>query len=473
MDVIALLIGLSLTWVLGAMLVAVLVAPGPALAAGRGAWIAGTGGYVGAFLVTLWMRALSALHVPFGIASIALPLLVVLGALTFVVWRRSSTRLGAAWSSAWAALLGAGLPRWQRFAWLALLAWLALRFGLLFAEVWLRPVYPWDAWIQWATKSRVWYEMRSLVPFARPEAWFAANGAYFYDASPDYPATVPLLQTWASILLGRWDDALMNVVWWGLGVSFVLAAYGALRGFGLAPLPALTGAWLVGSLPLGGVHIALAGYADLPMASYYALAAVATLRWLEHRSAGNAVVALLLLVACPTIKTPGIVWVLTIAPAIAVALLPRYGMRTLVTLLVATAIALAVLAQTNPIVLGYRLHLDFDPAWAALFESFFMLGNWNLLWYAVIVVAVVGRRQWLSPALLPMTAIVGAGLAFLFFVFGFTNARAWVADQTTINRATLHLAPLIGLWTVLVFTAWANRSPASAATPPATAAEPA
>jgi hypothetical protein len=148
-------------------------------------------------------------------------------------------------------------------------------------------------------------------------------------------------------------------------------------------------------------------------------------------------------------------------------------MRTLVTLLVATAIALAVLAQTNPIVLGYRLHLDFDPAWAALFESFFMLGNWNLLWYAVIVVAVVGRRQWLSPALLPMTAIVGAGLAFLFFVFGFTNARAWVADQTTINRATLHLAPLIGLWAVLVFTAWATRSPATAPTPPATAAEPA
>jgi hypothetical protein len=72
-----------------------------------------------------------------------------------------------------------------------------------------------------------------------------------------------------------------------------------------------------------------------------------------------------------------------------------------------------------------------------------------------------------------MTAIVGAGLAFLFFVFGFTNARAWVADQTTINRATLHLAPLIGLWAVLVFTAWATRSPATAPTPPATAAEPA
>jgi len=473
MDIVALVIGLSLTWALGAALVAVLVPAVPASAAGRGAWIAGAGGYVGAFLVTLWMRALSAVHVPFGVASIGLPLLAMLAALAFVLWRRPDTRFGAACSASWAVLIGAGLPRWQRIAWLALLAWLALRFGLLLAEVWMRPVYPWDAWIQWATKSRVWYELRAIVPFERPEGWFAAKGAAYYDASPDYPATVSLLQTWACILLGRWDDALMNVAWWGLGVAFVLGAYGALRGFGLSPLPALTGAWLVGSLPLGGVHIALSGYADLPMASYYALAAVATLRWIERRSRGDAILALLLLAACPTIKTPGIVWVLTIAPAIVVALLPRYANRILVGLLVVAAIALSVLAQTHPVVLGYRLHLDFDPAWAALFESYFMLGNWNLLWYGAVVVAIVGWRQWLSPTLLPMTAIVGSGLAFLFFVFGFTNARAWVADQTTINRATLHVAPMVGLWAILVFRAWAAGRPAAAVpATPAVAAQP-
>jgi hypothetical protein len=457
MDVLALLIGVSLTWALGAALVAVLVPPATANAAGRGAWIIGVGGYVGAFLATLWMRALSAVYVPFGIASIGLPLLAMLAALTFILWRRPDTRFGTASSASWAVLVGAGLPRWQRIAWLSLLAWLAMRFGLLLAEVWMRPVYPWDAWIQWATKSRVWYELRSIVPFERPDGWFAAKGAAYYDASPDYPATVSLLQTWACVLLGRWDDALMNVVWWGLGVAFVFGAYGALRGFGLSPLPALTGAWLVGSLPLGGVHIALAGYADLPMASYYALAAVATLRWIERRSRGDAILALLLLAACPTIKTPGILWALTIVPAVAVALLPRFANRILASLLIAAVVVLSVLAQTHPVVLGYRLHLDFDPSWSALFDSFFTLGNWNLLWYGVVVMAIVACRECLSPSLLPMTAIVGSGLAFLFFVFGFTNARAWVADQTTINRATLHLAPLIGLWVILVYRAWAAR----------------
>ena len=34
---------------------------------------------------------------------------------------------------------------------------------------------------------------------------------------------------------------------------------------------------------------------------------------------------------------------------------------------------------------------------------------------------------------------------------------AWVTDQTTVNRATLHLAPLVAVWMVLAFRAFAAR----------------
>ena len=53
--------------------------------------------------------------------------------------------------------------------------------------------------------------------------------------------------------------------------------------------------------------------------------------------------------------------------------------------------------------------------------------------------------------------IVLGGLLFLFFVFGFTNASVWISDQTTVNRATLHLAPLIAVFLVLAFQAFARR----------------
>ena len=92
-----------------------------------------------------------------------------------------------------------------------------------------RPLYPWDAWTQWATKARVWYELGGIAPFARVAAWLAANGGVYFDASPEYPPTMPLLQVYQSLLLGRWDDALMNGSWWQTGIALALVLYGGLR----------------------------------------------------------------------------------------------------------------------------------------------------------------------------------------------------------------------------------------------------
>ena len=64
----------------------------------------------------------------------------------------------------------------MRYLFIAILMWLALRFALLLLDVVWTPLYPWDAWIQWATKARVWYALGQIVPFGRSEAWFAANG---------------------------------------------------------------------------------------------------------------------------------------------------------------------------------------------------------------------------------------------------------------------------------------------------------
>ena len=176
-----------------------------------------------------------------------------------------------------------GLAPTARWAWRLLLAWLAVRFILLGIEVVSRPLYPWDAWTQWATKARVWYELGYLAPFARVSGWLAANGAAYFDAAPEYPPTMPLLQVWSCLALGRWDDVLMNWPWWQIGVALTLAVYGGLRSLGVAALAALVGAFLVASLPLANAHVALAGYADLPLAAWYTAAALAFLRWNRSR----------------------------------------------------------------------------------------------------------------------------------------------------------------------------------------------
>ena len=460
-DALRLTAGWALVWLFGVGIAGAMLRSIAHRSHGEGSWTIGCGFFAGAFVITLWMRTLSLIGLQFSLASIALPIVLATAALAVFAWRSPRTRT--------ATPPAATLSRGQRLVMVALLAWLGFRFVLLLLEVIWTPLYPWDAWIQWATKARVWYALGHIVPFGRTEAWFAANGAIWFDASPNYPATIPLWQVWSSVALGRWDDALMNLPWWLASVAFAVAVHGALRMGGVGALGAVAGAWLVSSLPLANVHVALAGYADLPMAAYFALAALSVWRWSQARTLANATLALLLAVACMTIKTPGLVWALTLLPGVVLALMPQRGSRVVAAALVVMLAVLAVLAQTAPVVLGYRLHLDFAPPWAALIDSLFLLGNWHLLWYAVIAGAVLARYELRTPALSALSATVGAGVLFLVIAFSFTNARNWVTDQTTVNRAILHIAPLALVWTILIVHAWLarRRSPASPALTPA------
>jgi hypothetical protein len=55
-----------------------------------------------------------------------------------------------------------------------------------------------------------------------------------------------------------------------------------------------------------------------------------------------------------------------------------------------------------------------------------------------------------------------AALAFLVVTFAFTNAAAWVENFTTVNRATLHAAPLLVCLCVLLWHELAKRAEAHA-----------
>jgi hypothetical protein len=464
MDVVAVTVAWCAVWICGSALTIALRGRFDLRAPGEAAWTKGAGFFVGAFVLTLWMRALSAIGVAFGVVSILLPLAALAAAALYAAHRRRIL----AWPALRAALADAlrlrGLGGWQRVAFMAIVAWLALRYALLFVDVTLQPLYPWDAWIQWATKARVWFELRRIVPFVSVDQWLAAGGALYTDAAPNYPATVPLWQVFSSVALGRFDDALMNIPWWMLSLAFTVALYGALRRLAFEPLAALCGTLIVSTVPIVNVHVALAGYADLPMAAYFTLAALALLHALDARDRGEGMLALLLALACPTIKQPGVVWLATLAAPLIVVLMPRLGVKLVLGGFGVVLCALLVLAQTSTTLLGYQLHLDFAPPWNGLFESLFMLGTWNLLWFGIFAAAIFGVREWLAPRIAPLTMLVGAGVLFLSFVFAFTNARAWVESQTTVNRALLHLAPLLCVWSMLVFRAWSRRLAPTAAT---------
>ena len=458
MSLVTLFLGLLVPWLAGMSLLLAMPAQRRLSERGELAWIAGTGYFVGAFLLTLWMRALSRMGIDFGGFAIGVPLLAVAVGGGYLAWRRAANALPGAIRFAGRALLSPpGLSGVARWAWRALLAWIALRFLLLGLEVSWQPLFPWNAWSQWATKARVWFELGRIVPFADGADWFAADGTAYFDAGPHLPPTLPLLQVWASIALGRWDDALMNWPWWQFAVALSLAVYGALRTLDMSALAALVVTFFVSSLPLANVHVALAGYADLPLAACYAGAALAVLRWTTTRELRDAVLTLVLALAAAQIKAPGIAWAATLVPGVIAALWPRRGVKIAAAIMAAILFGLLVLAQTSPTLFGYPFHLAYEPAWGALAESYFLLGSWNLLWYGALAATLLAWRDLVLPPLAPLTMIVFAGATLLFALVAFPGTRVAIADQTSVNRATLQFAPVAIVFAALAFRAFALR----------------
>ena len=435
MDVIRVLMGIVLPWALGSVWVRFCwnktVVPKLTL-------LLGYGYVVGMVATTLIMRALSLAGIRFSLVTISVALLIFIAA---GVWLNR----GARWPKLRASSLATTAVAAIFYFFLILISVRLLTLGL---EIMWRPLFPWDAWAQWATKARVWYELGSMAQFVPAHAWFA--GTAYTDSAPNYPSTIPLIQTWMSYALGRWDDTLINLPWLACAIAAGLVFYGEARDSEIHPLLAIVFSYFLLSLPILNVHVALAGYADLFMAVVYGLAAIAFWRWAESRDRRRGLLALLLILSCPLIKTPGIVWALTFVPATLVVLLPRVGLM-LAGALAALALALlGILAQTDPIILGYKLHANFSPVWAPLLQNYFVLDNWHLFWFLFVGLALISYKSLFAPFLRAKTVLMLTGLAFLGVVFFFTMAEAWVTDFTTVNRATLHIVPALMFYTMLL-----------------------
>ncbi len=398
MSGVTLTIGLLVPWLAGIASVAALPGRRAPTAPGELAWIAGTGYLVGAFLLTLWMRALSFAGIPFGWLAIALPLALLAACAGLFARRRDA----GAWRVALRDTLRAqtsppGLAGLARHAWWALLAWIALRFLLLALEVSWQPLYPWNAWTQWATKARVWFELRRIVPFEGMESWFAADGAAYFDAAPGVPPTMPLLQAWASIALGalgrRADELAVVADRRGLDARRLrcdaLARHARARcddgrlprGFRAARKRSRRAGRLRGPAARGLLCVRGAGAPSLRRETK------------PSRRHPRRMLAL----ACTQIATSGLGWAATLVPGVVAVLVPGRGVKAALVLLAATWLAIVVLAQSHPTILGYSLHLAFDPDWPSLAESYFLLGSWNLLWYAALAVPLLAWRDLASP----------------------------------------------------------------------------
>lgn len=410
---------------------------------------AGYGYLLGALATSLAMRALDAFAVRWTLPLIALQLVALAAAACGLAELRSPPSLRERWRACRDRVVA--MPAAQRLLFFACLALIVVRLSGLGLELAWRPLLPWDAWAQWATKARVWYEYGRIAAFVDPATWLASGSAMqFVDAHSEYPATVPLLQVWTGLWLGRWDESLMNVPWLAILTALGLAFYAQLRRIGTDLAQAMLFSYLLLSIPFIDLHVAVAGYVDIFIAAAYGMAAMALWQWVRTRARADAVLAALCALACSAIKKEGIVWVMTLLPPVLVAINRRLGLGAVLLLGVAM-VGYLLYGPSELTVFGYMLRTEFTNVLLPLFEHFFEMDNWHLLWYLTLAVIALRWRALFSAAMAPMTVTMLGAFAFVLVVFFYSDAALGVANETLVNRLPLHLVPAMAFYLALLW----------------------
>ena len=356
-----------------------------------------------------------------------------------------------------------------------LLVLILLRLLNIALEVYWRPLYPWDAWTTWAVKARVWFENRALSPFVDGSVWLQQPGEAYTIAAWQYPKTVPLISTWTALGLGYWESALVNLPWLVCGMALLLAFYGQARAWGVPVWLALIFVYFLISLPLLDTHIALAGYADLWLATCYALAGMAFLQWARTGDRYQASLAVIFAFACCFIKQEGLIWALTLIPALLVARL-RWRWLLVGLLLIVLAVGFTVLtAGINISIPGMddrlilslqriqvpglgQFEIGFSDNWQPLIDNLLILDNWHLLGYGSVLVLLFGGRRIVSNrVLLSGAVLLMIDLGLLYFLFFLTAQSAWAKDYSAFNRLLLQLTPLLLFYLLIVVKAVIDR----------------
>lgn len=355
-----------------------------------------------------------------------------------------------------------GSGYWPRLAAIVALASLIWRGSILASEVLLRPTFPWDAWDAWAVKSKTWYLLGHYAAFVSPAEWLARTDADLYTGPAwAYPSALGWLQVWFASAAGDWIEPLVNLPWVALWVGLLLGHYGQWRALGLDRTRALIFVYVLGSLPLLATHVALAGYADLWIATIFGFGVLAWLRWQEQRDGAQLVLAVICAAILPLLKLEGIVWCLTLLAAIGFgALPPRWRWRS-AWIAAAVLVTAAVIGQSHVLfaaigwvrsgsrVVDIPVVGSLSLAWhgsaaVGIARSLFVQSNWNLLWWLVVPIVAWRWRVLRANDALGLCALLVLGcFGLLVFLFVFTDAAEWAESYTAVNRLIMHITPAV------------------------------
>jgi hypothetical protein len=354
----------------------------------------------------------------------------------------------------WAAL---SLP--LRTTLVLLVLWIIVHLSLVAIEIAYRPVFPWDAWLNWIYRAKAWFLQGTLFPFPSPAEW-AANpiGPAYNVAGNNYPTFVPIIALWAASSLGSWSETLVNIPVLLCGIALAMGMYGHCREIGGNYLESTIAAYVLLSIPLVGTHLALGGMADIWVAGFVGLGFVALIRGLIESNRYLVALGLLMAALAIMVKMEGLVWCVAAACLYLLLTRPRPTIATAALIMIMALIAwltgLTSVELPGLGLVGYVdgvVHVPFKGGYPLMqfeladdyLQNFFSLGSWNILWSLLLL--TLPLLWWVEPPRAGRTVICFylIFMATQVVIFGFTEQGRWAEDSTAINRLPLHFVPAL------------------------------
>jgi hypothetical protein len=424
----------------------------PALAAGFG--------YIlGIYATRIFLQTLVYVGLEFSYLPVIILLLVISCMLGFAIYRSPAAEKAYEFE-------GGIKFAWQAGFAMLLLALIGLRYWIISKEILMLPIYSWDAWMNWAPKSLVWFQYKNYTAFVSPQDWLTHSSIIpVYTLgnwhSSEYPETVPFIHLWGMLALGQSQTTVPYLQWVMVTASISLSIYGGLRQLRVPVIVALTGCYLFNSVPYVNVHTVLAGYADIWLAATTTASGIALAVWAHTGNKKYIALSLVFAFMCSQIKNPGI-FVGLILMGVAAIYALGVSRRTALMLVLTPVLAYLCLAAlsfefTLPILgrvyisgnsveianIGY-FQIKFRGGFSSFFSTLFVSKNWSLFWYIVALsaVLVLSKRDAFRTNSLPDVTAFLCLVLFIMFVYLLTDHNTNLTNYTSVNRAILYLVPL-------------------------------
>ncbi len=440
-------------------------------------FILGYGNLVGIFFTTLIIRFWDAVGVQLSFFTLAgvIAIITLAGYLALLQSKNitpSANTLSAEDSAP---------HRWQKIIISLLFALIIIRYGTILLEIIWRPLYSWDAWMNWTIKAKTWVLTGGISDYISPNAWLSQPenlNAYTLGnlKAWKYPETVPLIQYWTASGIGHWNESLINLPWLTCAISLGMAFYGQARLQHMSALSATIGVYLVMNLPYINVHTALAGYADLWLMATFSMSAFSLANWQTTHDRQHLYIAIILAILCSQLKLPGIIFTAILILALLIYSIKNAKLLVTSSAFIAILVAIIITTGIDIDIAGFGklvinsenisiptfgdYSIKYYSTWDAIKRTLFSSSNWNILFSAVaiIIISRIFLYDRIHRPTLILTILIEVTVLY-FFLFFFTDYHYVALDQTTLNRVIVYTIPII-LWYLIQLSqnaAWGNR----------------